>query len=95
MRTIQYKEWQVETYNEEPVTVDNYFKYDIIINKADGKYVMRISKEELWLSEAEGLLSGDETLAQQALDSIIHNREYELDILKKFNSNKPSFKHGW
>jgi len=95
MRTIQYKEWQVETYNEEPVTVDNYFKYDIIINKADGKYVMRISKEELWLSDAEGLLSGDEVLAQQALDNVIHNREYELDILKKFNSNKTSFKHGW
>jgi hypothetical protein len=95
MRTIQYKEWQVETYNEEPVTVDNYFKYDIIINKADGKYVMRISKEELWLSDAEGLLSGDEVLAQQALDNVIHNREYELDILKKFNSNKLTFKHGW
>ena len=95
MRTIQYKEWQVETYNEEPVTADNYFKYDIIINKADGEYVMRISKEELWLSDAEGLLSGDETLAQQALDSVIHNREYELDILKKFNSNKLTFKHGW
>ena len=95
MRTIQYKEWQVETYNEEPVTVDNYFKYDIIINKADGKYVMRISKDELWLSDAEGLLSGDEVLAQQALDSVIHNREYELDILKRFNDNKVTFKHGW
>ena len=95
MRTVQYKEWQVQTYNDEPVTVDNYFKYDIIINKADGKYVMRISKEELWLSDAEGLLSGDETLAQQALDNVIYNREYELDILKKFNSNKVTFKHGW
>ena len=95
MRTIQYKEWQVQCYNDGPVTVDNYFKYDIIINKADGKYVMRISKEELWLSDAEGLLSGDEVLAQQALDNVIHNREYELDILKKFNSNKTSFKHGW
>ena len=95
MRTVQYKEWQVQTYNDEPVTADNYFKYDIIINRFDGKYVMTIHKEELWLSDAEGLLSGDETLAQQALDSIIHNREYELDILKKFNSNKTSFKHGW
>jgi hypothetical protein len=56
---------------------------------------MTIHKEELWLHDAEGLLSGDETLAQQALDSVIHNREYELDILKKFNSNKTSFKHGW
>lgn len=93
MRTVQYKEWQVETYNEEPVTVDNYFKYDIIINKADGKYVMRIHKDELWLSQAEGLLSGDETLAQQALDSVIHSREYELDILKRFNGNKLTFKH--
>jgi hypothetical protein len=93
MRTVQYKEWQVETYNDEPVTVDNYFKYDIIINKANGKYVMTIHKEELWLSDAEGLLSGDETLAQQALDSIISNREYELDILTKFNSNKLTFKH--
>ena len=95
MRTVQYKEWQVQTYNDEPVTADNYFKYDIIINKADGEYVMRISKEELWLSDAEGLLSGDETLAQHALDSVIYNREYELDILKKFNSNKLIFKHGW
>ena len=95
MRTVQYKEWQVQTYNDEPVTGDNYFMYDIIINKANGKYVMTIHKQELWLSDAEGLLSGDETLAQQALDSIIYNREYELDILKKFNSNKLTFKHGW
>lgn len=93
MRIIQYKEWQVQTYNDEPVTGYNYYKYDIIINKADGKYVMTIHKEELWLSDAEGLLSGDETLAQQALDSVIHNREYELDILKRFNSNKLVFKH--
>ena len=95
MRTIQYKEWQVQCYNDGPVTVDNYFKYDIIINRFDGKYVMIIYKEELWLSDAEGLLSGDETLAQQALDNIIHNMEYELDIMKKFNSNKLTFKHGW
>lgn len=93
MRIIQYKEWQVQTYNDEPVIGDNYYKYDIIINKADGKYVMTIYKEELWLSDAEGLLSGDETLAQQALDSVIHNREYELVILKRFNSNKLVFKH--
>jgi hypothetical protein len=93
MRIIQYKEWQVQTYNDEPVTEDNYFKYDITINRADGKHVMTIHKEELWLSEAEGLLSGDETLAQQALDSVIHNREYELNILKRFNSSKLTFKH--
>jgi hypothetical protein len=93
MRTVQYKEWQVQTYNDEPVTVDNYFKYDIIINMKDGRFVTTIRKEELWLSEAEGLLSGDETLAQQALDSVIHNREYHLDILKRFNSSKLTFKH--
>lgn len=92
MRTVQYKEWQVETHNEEPVTVDNYFKYDIYINKADGKYVMTIRKHELWLSDAEGLLSGDEILAQQAFDNVIYNRECELGILKKFNSNKLTFK---
>jgi len=92
MRTVQYKEWQVQTYNDGPVTADNYFKYDIIINKANGKYVMRISKEELWMSDAEGLLSGDDTLAQQALDNVIYNREYELDILKRFNNNKLTFK---
>ena len=93
MRTIQYKEWQAQTYNDESVTVDNYFKYDITINTVDGEYVTTIHKEELWLSEAEGLLSGDETLAQQALDSVIHSREYHLDILKRFNSNKLTFKH--
>lgn len=93
MKTVQYKEWQVQCYNDEPVTVDNYFKYDIIINRADGKYVMTIHKQELWLSDAEGLLSGDEALAQNALDNIIYNREYELDILKRFNSNKLIFKH--
>lgn len=92
MRTVQYKEWQVQTYNDGPVTADNYFKYDITINKADGKFVTRISKGELWLSQAEQLLSGDETLAQQALDSIIFDRECELDSLKEFNSNKLTFK---
>ena len=95
MKTIQYKEWQVQTYNDEPVTVDNYFKYDIIINMKDGRFVTTIRKEELWLSEAEGLLSGNETLAQQALDSVIHSREYHLDILKRFNKDKINFKHGW
>ena len=95
MRTVQYKEWQVQTYNDESVTVDNYFKYDITINTADGEYVTTIRKEELWLSQAEQLLSGDETLAQQALDSVIHNREYELNILKRFNKDKINFKHGW
>lgn len=93
MRTVQYKEWQVQCYNDEPVTVDNYFKYDIIINKADGKYVMTIHKQELWLSDAESLLSGDEILAQQALDNVIHNRECELNILKRFNRSKLTFKH--
>jgi hypothetical protein len=93
MRTVQYKEWQVQTYNDDSVTVDNYFKYDIIINMEDGRYVTTICKEEFWLSEAEGLLSGDETLAQQALDSVIHSREYHLDILKRFNSSKLTFKH--
>ena len=88
MRTVQYKYWQVETYNEGPVTVDNYYKYDITINRANGSYVMKIRKEELWLSDAEGLLSGNEILAQRALDSVIYNREYELDILKKFNDTK-------
>lgn len=92
MRTVQYKEWQVACINDEPVTIDNYFKYDIYINRANGAYVMTIHKEELWLVDAEGLLSGDETLAQQALDSIISNREYELDILTKFNNNKTNFK---
>jgi len=47
MKTVQYKEWQVECYNDEPVTVNNYFKYDIIINKADGNYIMTVHKEEL------------------------------------------------
>jgi hypothetical protein len=56
---------------------------------------MTIHKQVLYLSDAEGLLSGDEALAQQALDNIIHNMEYELDIMKKFNSNKLTFKHGW
>ena len=92
MRTVQYKEWQVQTYNDASVTADNYFKYDIIINKADGSFVTRINKGELWLSQAEQLLSGDETLAQQALDSIIFNRKCELDSLKEFNSNKLTFK---
>ena len=95
MRTIQYKEWQVECYNDEPVTADNYFKYDITINKADGEYVTTIRRQELWLFDAEGLLSGDEALAQQALDSVIHNMEDKLNILKKFNSNILTFKHGW
>jgi DNA polymerase III sliding clamp (beta) subunit (PCNA family) len=54
---------------------------------------MTIHKQVLYLSNAKDLLSGDETLAQQALDNIIYNMKYELDILKKFNSNKLAFKH--
>lgn len=93
MVTIQYKEWQVEYYGELPVTVNTYFKHNITINKADGKYVMTVYKQELCLSDAKGLLSGDETLAQKALDSVIYNRKYELNILERFNNNKITFKH--
>ena len=92
MRTVQYNEYQVQYYNDEPVTVGNYYKHDIIINKADGKFVTIINKGELCLPQVKQLLSGDETLAQQALDSIIANREFELNYLKEFNSNKLTFK---
>lgn len=92
MRTVKYKEWQVQCYNDEPVTVDNFYKYDIIIKKTDGKFVTRINKEELCLSQVEQLLSGDDTLAQQALNSIISDKEIELYYLKEFNSNKLTFK---
>ena len=92
MKLVQYKEWQVEYYSDEPVTIDNYYKHDIIVNKANGKYVTTIRRTELSLSVAEHLLSGDEVLAQQALDCIILDREFELDCLQRFNKDKLNYK---
>lgn len=88
MRTIKYKHFEVECRLEDPVTVDNYFRHDIIINNAKGAFVCRIHASELWLGMAEGLLSGDEKMAQDALDWVISNREYDLDRLRKFHSGE-------
>lgn len=92
MQLIQYKEWQVEYYNDEPVTIDNFYKHDIVVNKANGEYVTTIRKTELSLPIAQNLLSGDEVLAQQALNCIISNMEFELDCLRRFNKDKLNYK---
>jgi len=82
MKTVNYKNYRVETYNEQPVAIDNYFKYDIVIRDNEGKYVARIHNHELTIKQVEGLLSGDEKLAQEALNSIIRYREGNLLCLK-------------
>ena len=92
MKLIKYKEWQVECCNDEPVTIDNYYKHDIVVTKVNGEYVTTIRKTELSLPIAQDLLSGDEVLAQQALNCIISNMEFELDCLRRFNKDKLNYK---
>lgn len=86
---IKYSKFEVDTslelsLNEESwhETLRNeYFKHHIHILTKDSR--IRISKEELFYTQVEGLLSGNEQEATEALRSIIFNREQQIDNLRK------------
>lgn len=86
---IKYSKFEVDTSLELPLNeedwhetlMNEYFKHHINILTKDSR--IRISKDELFYIQVEGLLSGDEQEAIEALRSIIYNREQALDNLRK------------
>ncbi len=81
---VEYSNFSVESAHELPITVENYFQHDMIVYVKGADFGQRLYRQELFMDQVEGLLSGDEEKAKQALQSIIYNREYELNELKKY-----------
>ena len=86
MKTINYKNFTVRCALEEPVTIDNFWKYDINITQyKNNKFenIMIIPRTFLCMYNVEALLSGNEEEAKRGLDNIIKNMEYNINELKK------------
>ena len=89
MKKIKYQHFTVECALEEPVTVDNFWKFDIdILQYKDNKFedIVIIPRTILCKYDTEALLSGDEQEAQRGLNNIIRNMEYHISKLKKLCS---------
>lgn len=89
MKKIKYEHFTVECALEEPVTTDNYWKYDIdIIWYKENKFedIVIIPRTILCKYDTEALLSGNEQEAQRGLDNVIRNMEYHISKLKKLCS---------
>lgn len=89
MKKIKYQNFTVECALEEPVTTDNYWKYDIdIIWYKENKFedIVIIPRTILCKYDTEALLSGNEQEAQRGLDNVIRNIEYHISKLKKLCS---------
>ena len=85
MKKIKYQNFTVECALEEPVTTDNYWKYDIdIIWYKENKFedIVIIPRTILCKYDTEALLSGNEQECQRALDNVIRNMEYHISKLK-------------
>jgi len=89
MKKIKYQNFTVECALEEPVTTDNYWKYDIdILWYKENKFedIVIIPRTILCKYDTEALLSGNEQEAQRGLDNVIRNMEYHISKLKKLCS---------
>ena len=89
MKKIKYQHFTVECALEEPVTTDNYWKYDIdIVWYKENKFedIVIIPKTILCKYDTEALLSGNEQEAQRGLNNVIINMEYHINKLKKLCS---------
>ena len=89
MKKIKYQNFTVECALEEPVTTDNYWKYDIdIIWYKENKFedIVIIPRTILCKYDTEALLSGNEEEAQRGLSNVIRNMEYHISKLKKLCS---------
>ena len=89
MKRINYKHFTVECALEEPVTTDNYWKYDIdIIWYKENKFedIVIIPRTMLCKYDTEALLSGNEQEAQKGLNNVVRNMEYHISKLKKLCS---------
>jgi len=83
---VEYSNFSVESSHELPITAENYFKHDMIVYVKGADFGQRLYRQELFMCQVEDLLSGDEEKAKQALASVICNREYQLNELKKYDS---------
>ena len=89
MKKIKYQNFTVECALEEPVTTDNYWKYDIdIIWYKENKFedIVIIPRTILCKYDTEALLSGNEQEAQRGLNNVVRNMEYHISKLKKLCS---------
>lgn len=86
---IKYSKFEVDTSLELSLSEENwhealrneYFRHHIHILTEDCRIF--ISKDELFYDQVEGLLSGNEQEATEALRSIIFNMEDKLQNLRK------------
>lgn len=72
---IEYSNFTVETSLEEAPTTDNFFKYHIFVTPEGAEWAEIIHCSEVCLPHVQELMSGDESLALQAIKSILYNRE--------------------
>lgn len=78
----EFTNFELETKLELPVTVENFWKYDINIRK-NGRHFTTISARELSLPLANDLLTGDEAKVKDAIECLILNYEFRISELRE------------
>lgn len=78
----KFTNFHIETNLEKPVTVDNFFKYDIFIYDKEGRYCERISKHCLSFDITQDIICGNESVVIDAIKTVINNRLWHIERLK-------------
>lgn len=85
---IEYKTFTVETALEEAPTTNNFFKHYIFVTPKNAEWGTIIHNSEVCLPHVQELMSGDESLALQAIESILYNREQANNMLRGLLNSK-------
>lgn len=83
MKEIKYSNFTVVTRLNEPVTVENFFKFPIDIYVGT-EVELTLQPEEVFKQEVENILSGDESLAKEALANYICRLRKRLDATQNY-----------
>lgn len=81
-----YSNFYIETELENPVTVENFFKFSIHIFAGDFHWC--IDAKELNLIMAKNLVSGQEKAAKNAFENYLDNKRFEADYVESHLKEK-------
>lgn len=64
------------------VTVDNYYLHNWEIYDKEGKFISTMYKSELWKSQVEAFVKGDEHQVKDAIQNYLINNYSKLNSIK-------------
>lgn len=88
MLHLQYKNFTLEYHGKIPVTPSNYFKDAIHVYSNTGEFICLINSREMNMQQKVSLLSGNENIAIDAMNSIIAYRKHMAELLENLNLQK-------